>query len=127
MFFFVCWVGCDIVLLKKIQLQSRELHAPDEEKASLLDQIQTLEEKLEVLNKEVEELSKEYCEEELQEHIDKLHEYNEIKDVGQLIIGKLGYQMFFSSIKWLFNEWHYTTLCSHFYPVVNYISSYTVL
>lgn len=40
-----------------------------------------------------------YCEEELQEHIDKLHEYNEIKDVGQLIIGKLGYQMFFSSIK----------------------------
>lgn len=83
----------------KSPLQSRELHAPDEEKASLLDQIQTLEEKLEVLNKEVEELSKEYCEEELQEHIDKLHEYNEIKDVGQLIIGKLGYQMFFSSIK----------------------------
>jgi len=31
-----------------------------------------------------------YCEEELQEHIDKLHEYNEIKDVGQLLIGKLG-------------------------------------
>ncbi|XP_068735658.1 DNA repair protein SWI5 homolog [Montipora capricornis] len=73
----------------KSPLQSRELCAPDEEKASLLDQIQTLEEKLEVLNKEVEELSKEYCEGELQEHIDKLHEYNEIKDVGQLIIGKL--------------------------------------
>lgn len=31
-----------------------------------------------------------YSEEELQAHIDKLHEYNEIKDVGQLLIGKLG-------------------------------------
>ena len=31
-----------------------------------------------------------YHEEELQEHIDKLHEYNEIKDIGQLLIGKLG-------------------------------------
>ena len=31
-----------------------------------------------------------YSEEELQQHIDKLHEYNEIKDVGQLLIGKLG-------------------------------------
>ena len=31
-----------------------------------------------------------YSEEELQQHIQKLHEYNEIKDVGQLLIGKLG-------------------------------------
>ena len=31
-----------------------------------------------------------YSEEELQVHIDKLHEYNEIKDIGQLLIGKLG-------------------------------------
>lgn len=30
-----------------------------------------------------------YSEEELQQHIQKLHEYNEIKDVGQLLIGKL--------------------------------------
>jgi hypothetical protein len=27
---------------------------------------------------------------ELQIHIDKLHEYNEIKDVGQLVLGRLG-------------------------------------
>lgn len=27
---------------------------------------------------------------ELQEHIDKLHEYNEIKDVAQMVIGRLG-------------------------------------
>ena len=33
---------------------------------------------------------KRYSEAELQQHIDKLHEYNEIKDVGQLLIGKLG-------------------------------------
>ena len=31
-----------------------------------------------------------YSEEELQVHIDKLHEYNELKDIGQLLIGKLG-------------------------------------
>ena len=27
---------------------------------------------------------------ELQEHINKLHEYNEIKDVAQMVIGRLG-------------------------------------
>ena len=27
---------------------------------------------------------------ELQKHIDKLHEYNEIKDVAQMVIGRLG-------------------------------------
>ena len=31
-----------------------------------------------------------YSEDELQLHIEKLHEYNEIKDVGQLLLGKIG-------------------------------------
>lgn len=31
-----------------------------------------------------------YNEDELQEHMSLLHEYNEIKDVGQLLLGKLG-------------------------------------
>lgn len=30
--------------------------------------------------------------EELEDHISQLHEYNDIKDVGQLLLGKLGEQ-----------------------------------
>ena len=41
------------------------------------------------LEEEIETLSVEYNEEELQEHIDRLHEYNEVKDMGQLLLGKL--------------------------------------
>ncbi len=29
-------------------------------------------------------------EEELNTHIEKLHEYNEIKDIGQMLLGKIG-------------------------------------
>lgn len=39
--------------------------------------------------KEILELTKDYHEDEVQMHIEKLHEYNEIKDVGQLLLGKL--------------------------------------
>ncbi|XP_074628777.1 DNA repair protein SWI5 homolog [Acropora palmata] len=73
----------------KSPLHSMRQNASIEDKPLLLDEVRCLEEKLEVLNKQIKELSEEYCEEELQEHIDKLHEYNEIKDVGQLLIGKL--------------------------------------
>lgn len=33
-----------------------------------------------------------YCEDELAQHISQLHEYNDIKDVGQMLLGKLGEQ-----------------------------------
>lgn len=42
------------------QLQSRQQHAPIEEKTSLLGEIQGLEAKMEVLNQEIKELSKEW-------------------------------------------------------------------
>ena len=31
-----------------------------------------------------------YHEDELQDHITKLHEYNEVKDVGQMVLGRIG-------------------------------------
>lgn len=61
-----------------------------EDEASLVKEIETLKAKLEILDKEIKDLSEEYSEEELQQHIQMLHEYNEIKDVGQLLLGKLG-------------------------------------
>ena len=48
-----------------------------------------LRERLEEVEKEIEVLTASYSEEELQAHIEKLHEYNEVKDIGQLLLGKL--------------------------------------
>ncbi|KAL4218735.1 swi5-like zinc finger protein [Mactra antiquata] len=46
--------------------------------------------KLDKVNEEIKELQNlGYEEKELQTHIDKLHEYNEIKDVGQLVLGRI--------------------------------------
>ena len=52
--------------------------------------IDVLKEKISRIDKEIDELGIEYSEDELQIHIDKLHEYNEIKDMGQLLLGKIG-------------------------------------
>ncbi|XP_052224549.1 DNA repair protein SWI5 homolog isoform X2 [Dreissena polymorpha] len=52
---------------------------------------QALEKRLGELNKQIKEMQDQgYREGELQTHIEKLHEYNEIKDVGQLVLGRLG-------------------------------------
>lgn len=61
-------------------------------RVSQVDQQSTeqLQKKLDAINREIEELkSQGLKEEELQTHIDKLHEYNEIKDVGQVVLGRL--------------------------------------
>ncbi|KAI6646009.1 DNA repair protein SWI5-like [Oopsacas minuta] len=41
------------------------------------------------LKKRLESLSSEYSEFEMQDILDKLHEYNDIKDVTQILLGKL--------------------------------------
>ena len=52
-------------------------------------EIQRLQEKLKQVEEETCGLAENYSEEELQAHIHKLHEYNEVKDIGQLLLGKL--------------------------------------
>ena len=44
---------------------------------------------LRTYNEEIHKLSRDYHEDELQVHIEKLHEYNETKDIGQILLGKL--------------------------------------
>ncbi|XP_036769927.2 DNA repair protein SWI5 homolog, partial [Manis pentadactyla] len=52
--------------------------------------IQKLKEKRAMLDKEIAQLLSEgYSVDELEDHIAQLHEYNDIKDVGQMLLGKL--------------------------------------
>ncbi|XP_057576561.1 DNA repair protein SWI5 homolog, partial [Hippopotamus amphibius kiboko] len=52
--------------------------------------LQKLKEKKDMLDKEISQLISEgYSVDELEDHISQLHEYNDIKDVGQLLLGKL--------------------------------------
>ena len=54
----------------------------------LADEVVVLRRRLEEVEVEMNTLEN-YSEEELQAHIDRLHEYNEVKDMGQLLLGKL--------------------------------------
>ena len=56
---------------------------------SVTRDIAQLREQLATAESEITELSQDHCEDELQQYIDRLHEYNEIKDVGQLLLGKM--------------------------------------
>ena len=73
--------------------QSCSIHSKtarqEETEESLRADIARLKEQIKANEAEIEELSQEYSEDELQQYIDHLHEYNEIKDVGQLLLGKL--------------------------------------
>ncbi|XP_049629772.1 DNA repair protein SWI5 homolog, partial [Suncus etruscus] len=58
--------------------------------ASLHLDIEKLMERKEELDQEIAQLQSDgYCEDELAQHISQLHEYNDIKDVGQMLLGKL--------------------------------------
>ena len=56
---------------------------------SLAKTITQLKRELEEVDTEIAELSQDHREEDLQLHIQALHEYNEIKDAGQILLGKL--------------------------------------
>ncbi|XP_068925281.1 DNA repair protein SWI5 homolog, partial [Petaurus breviceps papuanus] len=58
---------------------------------SLRLEIQELKQKRDTLDQEISQLMAEgYVVSELEDHISLLHEYNDIKDVGQMLMGKLG-------------------------------------
>ncbi|XP_021519104.2 DNA repair protein SWI5 homolog, partial [Meriones unguiculatus] len=57
---------------------------------SLISDIQKLKEKRDMLDREITQLVSEgYRVIELEEHISLLHEYNDVKDVAQMLLGKL--------------------------------------
>lgn len=65
-----------------------ETQSPTE--AHLSERLKSLQNKIKEADKELEELKASgYKEAELQTHIDKLHEYNEIKDIGQMVLGRI--------------------------------------
>ncbi|XP_060704785.1 DNA repair protein SWI5 homolog isoform X1 [Hemiscyllium ocellatum] len=63
---------------------------PELDSAGLQLQVENLRKKCDDLDRQIAELLSEgYTLKELDQHIDQLHEYNDIKDVGQLLLGKL--------------------------------------
>ncbi|KAI0241763.1 hypothetical protein LSAT2_019491 [Lamellibrachia satsuma] len=61
-----------------------------EDVASLKEEVAELEAREGKVAEEIQQLIDEgYREDELETHISKLHDYNEIKDVGQIILGRL--------------------------------------
>jgi len=61
---------------------------PDD-KVTLANEVVQMHQKCQQLDQEIEELRKSYDEEELPMYVDKLHQYNEIKDIAQMLIGKI--------------------------------------
>ena len=64
-------------------------HVTNYDAVSLTKEIDVLKHKIIEKDKEISKLSADYDTEELQHHIKKLHEYNEVKDIGQTLLGKI--------------------------------------
>ncbi|XP_020795879.1 DNA repair protein SWI5 homolog [Boleophthalmus pectinirostris] len=66
------------------------LQVPRSAKVSPEEEVSELQRRREQLDSEIALLEAEGCNvEELEQHIDKLHEYNDIKDTGQLLLGRI--------------------------------------
>ncbi|KAM3599420.1 uncharacterized protein V6R79_005196 [Siganus canaliculatus] len=66
------------------------LQVNERAKLSPAEEVAELEKKKEQLDAEIAQLEAEgYRVQELEHHIDKLHEYNDIKDIGQSLLGRI--------------------------------------
>uniref|UniRef100_A0A0B7BVW2 DNA repair protein SWI5 homolog n=1 Tax=Arion vulgaris TaxID=1028688 RepID=A0A0B7BVW2_9EUPU len=71
-------------------LSRSNVDSPKESHAELTEKVVVLKKRLQDTNSEIQKLEAAgYRESELQTHIEKLHEYNEIKDVGQMLLGRI--------------------------------------
>ncbi|XP_071495773.1 DNA repair protein SWI5 homolog [Diadema antillarum] len=74
----------------KSPLRKSEERQAEETPASVQRDNQTLQARLSELDEEITRLQNEGCkEEELQLHIKKMHEYNELKDMAQMLLGRI--------------------------------------
>jgi hypothetical protein len=68
----------------------RSSHKGEQCSEQLSRDVEKLKTQLKEIDRNIEELTESGCrDDELQLHIDALHEYNEIKDVGQMVLGKI--------------------------------------
>jgi len=59
------------------------------DKVKLAQEVVSLHQKCDEIDKEIQLLQEEYDEDELPMYVDRLHKYNEIKDVAQSVIGRI--------------------------------------
>eukprot|EP00128_Syssomonas_multiformis_P008979 Colp12_sorted_trinity150504_noHs@30140 len=71
------------------QVEVKDNLSEDTEIQAIKGRINALKTRNEALNIQLEELSQRYKEDELQAHITKMHEYNEVKDAAQEVLGRL--------------------------------------
>jgi len=60
-----------------------------QKKIALAKDVMSLRQTIARLDGEISELDSVLCAEDLQVHMDALHEYNEVKDMGQMLLGKI--------------------------------------
>lgn len=76
-----------------LRISNNDKSQSTNEETNLKEEIRALREREFQIDKEIDALITEgYRDDELNSHIQKLHDYNEIKDIGQMILGRIAVQ-----------------------------------